>query len=326
VAYTYTHTYIHTYIHIYTHTYIHTYIRTHGQLVGDKITASALACFDAQAHRALSQLLSDDADAGRHHTPASARTDDNTQMARVEVASRVHAQGDSQDELNLRADDADVRSGDVSRRDDDEQRSGGDDMSMASAAARESESESEKLTEANFSERVHTNFEVIRSDGSGVEVVPGGALRAVTWENRREYAHMAIRARLNESKVQMRVLSRGLRTMVPAGVLTLLGGSELERMVTHRSVAVTVYLSLHTKPACFSRSVLSVFLSVLSVCLYALRSLVHLYGAILTMPVRWLFSLHGFQSERRWTWICCGSIQCTGVYLVTTTWSKTSGR
>ena len=69
------------------------------------------------------------------------------------------------------------------------------------------------------------------SGSSEVEVVPGGAQRAVTFENRGEYVDAVMRYKIHEYDVQVRAVRAGLATIVPLHTLSLLTHDAVERLV-----------------------------------------------------------------------------------------------
>ena len=78
------------------------------------------------------------------------------------------------------------------------------------------------------------NFEVSGSAGEEVELVPGGADRPVTYENRHEFANALINYRIHEFDEQCQAMRRGLATIVPYALLSLFTSEESELQVCVR--------------------------------------------------------------------------------------------
>jgi hypothetical protein len=70
-----------------------------------------------------------------------------------------------------------------------------------------------------------------RSDGSEVELRPGGANIPVAFEERKEYVDAVIRARLAEVDAQVEALKEGLFKVVPKDIINLFTGAEMEQVV-----------------------------------------------------------------------------------------------
>jgi len=62
-------------------------------------------------------------------------------------------------------------------------------------------------------------FTTYLSNGKSVELCPGGADKAVTHENYKEFIELLIQARLNESSRQMEWLREGVQYVIPLSVL-----------------------------------------------------------------------------------------------------------
>jgi hypothetical protein len=78
-------------------------------------------------------------------------------------------------------------------------------------------------------------WSVERSDGSVVELAPGGRARAVQPGERAAFCAAALRARLQESAAQCSAMREGLHSVVPAAALGLLPWWRLERGVAGSS-------------------------------------------------------------------------------------------
>lgn len=64
-----------------------------------------------------------------------------------------------------------------------------------------------------------------------VELVPNGAMLAVRFQERHQYAEAALRFRATEADAQVEAIRRGLGKIVPLYLLALYTGEEMETMV-----------------------------------------------------------------------------------------------
>ena len=88
------------------------------------------------------------------------------------------------------------------------------------------------ITPAAFAELLNDcRFTCCLTDGSQVELLPGGRYTAVTYERRQEYAQLVIKARLNESAPQLAQMRAGLCSVIPEQLLYFMTWEELERRV-----------------------------------------------------------------------------------------------
>ncbi|KAG2528974.1 hypothetical protein JM18_001889 [Phytophthora kernoviae] len=87
------------------------------------------------------------------------------------------------------------------------------------------------VTEEMFEDIVMETFTTLGADNRVIELKPGGASLAVTFNSRYEYADLVEQARLHESDVQVQAIFRGLAKVVPAKLLACFSGAELELMV-----------------------------------------------------------------------------------------------
>lgn len=90
--------------------------------------------------------------------------------------------------------------------------------------------------------------------GAEVELIPGGASTAVTWENRGDYVRRVIEMRVQESRIQLEALRRGLGTIVPQNLLSLFQWDELELMVCGSKTMDVDMLRRHTEYQGFSEN------------------------------------------------------------------------
>ncbi|RLN52478.1 hypothetical protein BBJ29_001110 [Phytophthora kernoviae] len=87
------------------------------------------------------------------------------------------------------------------------------------------------VIEEMFEDIVMETFTTLGADNRVIELKPGGASLAVTFNSRYEYADLVEQARLHESDVQVQAIFRGLAKAVPAKLLACFSGAELELMV-----------------------------------------------------------------------------------------------
>jgi hypothetical protein len=78
------------------------------------------------------------------------------------------------------------------------------------------------------------HFVATGSDGKDYPLVPNGAQKALTFENRQEYSSLLLRFRLDEFKRQTQAIRRGLGKVVPLAALAMFSWSDLEVMVCGR--------------------------------------------------------------------------------------------
>lgn len=82
--------------------------------------------------------------------------------------------------------------------------------------------------EESFGDRY---FTTILSDESKVELEEGGAERALTFENRHEYASKALLARMRECSLQCDAIKRGMCQIIPEALLNMVSYRDLEEWV-----------------------------------------------------------------------------------------------
>jgi hypothetical protein len=102
---------------------------------------------------------------------------------------------------------------------------------------------------AYFSERITDRFTVVCSDGTTVDLVPGGAEREVTLESASEYLRLLERARLREARRAVAAVRRGLSSIVPVQLLAVYTWRELESRVCGARVVDIDLLQRHTEYA-----------------------------------------------------------------------------
>ncbi|GAB5362783.1 hypothetical protein AAMO2058_000828200 [Amorphochlora amoebiformis] len=79
-------------------------------------------------------------------------------------------------------------------------------------------------------------FQIVGSDGKGVELVQGGREKGVTWATRQRYIEAAMEYKLNEFARQAKAIRKGLATAVPYQCLSIFTWSELRDQVCGRVV------------------------------------------------------------------------------------------
>jgi hypothetical protein len=79
--------------------------------------------------------------------------------------------------------------------------------------------DSKDLTEENFSSVIFNTFTTTASNLAEVELFPGGNLKEVTYQNRKEYYDLVIQYRLHEFDKQAAAVRSGLATIIPIDLL-----------------------------------------------------------------------------------------------------------
>lgn len=87
------------------------------------------------------------------------------------------------------------------------------------------------VTEEMFEDIVMEVFTTLSTDNRVIELTPGGASRPVTFASRGEYADLVEQYRLHEGDAAAALVRRGIAKVVPAKLLALFTGAELETMV-----------------------------------------------------------------------------------------------
>ena len=91
--------------------------------------------------------------------------------------------------------------------------------------------DTEGVNEENFGDIIFETFETLRSDDEKVELVEGGSLTDVTFENRNEFVDLAIKFRLHEFDAMLDAMRRGFACIVPQRQLCLFTWEEVSQMV-----------------------------------------------------------------------------------------------
>jgi len=95
-------------------------------------------------------------------------------------------------------------------------------------------------------QQVFQKFQVPLSDKSLCLLKKDGDKIDVTYDNREEYVRLAEKARLNESKLQLKAVRRGLTDVVPQHLLSLLSWQDLEWRVCGKPKIDIKLLKRHT--------------------------------------------------------------------------------
>jgi hypothetical protein len=82
-------------------------------------------------------------------------------------------------------------------------------------------------------------YTVVGSDSQTYPLCPGGEQKALTYDNRHEYVALMKKYRLEESKLQVSAIKRGLGMVVPLDSLCMFTWRELETMVCGRGFAAS---------------------------------------------------------------------------------------
>jgi len=105
----------------------------------------------------------------------------------------------------------------------------------------------QNVTEETFNDVITTNFVTTSCDGREVELKENGSNIPVTWHNRKEFVSLLEQYRLNEFKLQIEAIRRGLATIVPIPLLPLFTWQELEMMVCGKREIKIDYLRANTR-------------------------------------------------------------------------------
>ena len=88
--------------------------------------------------------------------------------------------------------------------------------------------EQKGINKSTFAEILDMNFTTILSDGSEVEVKNKGKMEKVSYENRKEYAELVEKARLEEGQLQIKAIRNGFMKIVPFSILKLFSWHDVE--------------------------------------------------------------------------------------------------
>ena len=92
------------------------------------------------------------------------------------------------------------------------------------------------VDETSFRDTFFETFTTESTDKRPVELVPGGAEKEVTFENRHFYCDLVVQYRLHEFDQQAAAVRRGLAAMLPYRLLSLFTWDQLEELVCGRAV------------------------------------------------------------------------------------------
>mmetsp|Transcript_9500 Transcript_9500/g.9068 ORF Transcript_9500/g.9068 Transcript_9500/m.9068 type:complete len:231 (-) Transcript_9500:40-732(-) len=103
------------------------------------------------------------------------------------------------------------------------------------------------LPEKEFQEYHDQKFVTCLSDGTEIELVPGGKNKILTKENALDYVEMVQNARLNEFQKQMRAMKKGIGMVFPTFLMKIYTWKELEYKVCGKPSIDLVHLKAITK-------------------------------------------------------------------------------
>lgn len=78
-----------------------------------------------------------------------------------------------------------------------------------------------------FEESIFETFETKLSDGTTKELIHNGKNIEVTYENRKEFITRVIEAKVNESKLQIEAIKKGIYKLIPDPLMFCLSASDL---------------------------------------------------------------------------------------------------
>ena len=91
-------------------------------------------------------------------------------------------------------------------------------------------------SEEDFLLEYELNFTTILSNGEEVELVTGGKTKRVNFSNMKEYVKKSITARLQESRVQIKHIKKGIDATFDSKFLRLLSWKDLQYKVVGKDV------------------------------------------------------------------------------------------
>lgn len=104
-----------------------------------------------------------------------------------------------------------------------------------------------ECTKEAFEESIFENWSTMLSDKSIVDLKPNGSKIRVKFEDRIDYVQRVLEVRVNESKIQIDAIRRGLNKLVPQGFLNVISANDLEMWVCGRSKVDVDLLQRHTR-------------------------------------------------------------------------------
>jgi hypothetical protein len=109
------------------------------------------------------------------------------------------------------------------------------------------------IDSSSFSYTFFETFTAITTDGRTIELVPGGAEKEVTFENRNYYCDLVEQYRLHEFDRQAAAVRRGLAAMLPYRLLSLYNWDQLEELVCGRpTIDIALLKSVTEYSSCSS--------------------------------------------------------------------------
>ena len=96
--------------------------------------------------------------------------------------------------------------------------------------------EGKDINEENFNYIFDQKFTTLLSSNEEIEIVEGGKDIDLTYHNRIKYCELVEKIRLNESKLQVEFIKKGLNSVVPINALRILSANELETLVCGEAI------------------------------------------------------------------------------------------
>ena len=104
-----------------------------------------------------------------------------------------------------------------------------------------------QLSPEEFNSVFTETFTALLSDMSSLELLPGGNSTPVTYERRKEYAELLLKARLAESELQCQAVRKGISFVVPLALLNFLTHQEIADLVCGRPNVDLEMLKRHAR-------------------------------------------------------------------------------
>jgi len=103
------------------------------------------------------------------------------------------------------------------------------------------------LPEEEFQANHDQKFVTCLSDGTEIELVPGGKNKIITKENAKEYVELVMKARLSEFDRQMKAIKQGIGMVFPPFLMKIYTWKDLEYKVCGKPTIDLVHLKAITK-------------------------------------------------------------------------------
>jgi hypothetical protein len=100
------------------------------------------------------------------------------------------------------------------------------------------------MTEAEFEDRIFSNYEAFTCDGQVIELVPGGCEISVKYEDRVNYLRCLEKFKMHEFDLQVDAIRSGIEEIVSMDIFNLFSWREFEYYVCGVQVCTsTIFLS-----------------------------------------------------------------------------------